>query len=111
MTMLSGELQLRHVSTENPYPSQREHEEFVESLKLEIFSWEQVELKENEEKVLNAIKILFESANDIEIFNKKAIYMYIREITGLSTKQIVSNLNRMKVKYRVFRLRWDEGEL
>ena len=61
--------------------------------------------------MLNAIKILFESAEDIEIFNKKAIYMYIREITGLSTKQVVSNLNRMKTKYRLFREKWDGGEL
>ena len=108
---LSGEMQLKHVSTVNPYQSDREHREFVESLKLEIFSWERADLKDNEEKVLNAIKILFESAEDIEIFNKKAIYMYIREITGLSTKQVVSNLNRMKVKYRVFREKWDGGEL
>ena len=111
MSHLSGEMQLKHVSTVNPYPSEREHREFVESLKVEIVSWERADLKENEEKVLAAIKILFESAEDIEIFNKKAIYMYIREITGLSTKQIVSNLNRMKVKYRVFREKWDEGEL
>jgi len=108
---LSGEMQLKHVSTVNPYSEEREHREFVESLKGEILSWERAELKENEEKVLAAIKILFESAEDIEIFNKKAIYMYIREITGLSTKQIVSNLNRMKVKYRVFREKWNEGEV
>ena len=108
---LSGDMQLKHVSTINPYHLEREHKEFVASLKGEILSWEHAELKENEEKVLAAIKILFESAEDIEIFNKKAIYMYIREITGLSTKQIVSNLNRMKVKYRVFREKWDEGEL
>ena len=108
---LSGEMQLKHVSTVNPYPQAREHEEFVSSLKAEILSWEHVDLKENEEKVLNAIKILFESAEDIEIFNKKAIYMYIREITGLSTKQVVSNLNRMKTKYRLFREKWDGGEL
>jgi len=108
---LSGDMQLKHVSTVNPYPQDREYKEFVNSLKTEILSWERTDLKENEEKVLAAIKILFESAEDIEIFNKKAIYMYIREITGLSTKQIVSNLNRMKVKYRVFREKWNEGEL
>jgi len=108
---LSGDMQLKHVSTVNPYPQDREYKEFVNSLKTEILSWEKTDLKENEEKVLAAIKILFESAEDIEIFNKKAIYMYIREITGLSTKQIVSNLNRMKVKYRVFREKWNEGEL
>ena len=111
MDYISGEAHLKHVSIENPYPAAREHEEFVASLKGEILSWERADLKENEEKVLAAIKILFESAEDIEIFNKKAIYMYIREITGLSTKQIVSNLNRMKVKYRVFRDKWEGGEL
>ena len=54
--------------------------------------------------------ILMESANDIEIFNKKAIYLYMREITGLNTKQIVSTLNRTRIKYRVFKTSWDEGE-
>ena len=68
-------------------------------------------MKENEEKVLNAVKILFDSANDIEIFNKKAIYLYLREITGLNTKQVVSNLNKMRAKYAVFKEKWDEGEM
>ena len=68
-------------------------------------------MKENEEKVLNAVRILFESAEDIEIFNKKAIYLYMREITGLNTKQVVNNLNKMRVKYAVFRKKWDKGEL
>ena len=54
-------------------------------------------MKVNEEKVLNAIRILFESSEDIEIFNKKAIYLYMREITGLNTKQVVNNLNKMKI--------------
>ena len=53
-----------------------------------------------EKKVLNAIKILFESIDEIEIFNKKAIYLYMREITGLNTKQIVNNLNRIRKRYR-----------
>ena len=47
----------------------------------------------------------------IEIFNKKAIYLYMREITGLNTKQIVSCLNKMRVKYRLFKKKWDEGEI
>ena len=111
MDYVTREAHLKFISTENTYAKEREQQEFITCLRQEIVSWEMVELKENEEKVLSAIKILFESAEDIEIFNKKAIYMYIREITGLSTKQIVSNLNRMKVKYRVFREKWDEGQL
>ena len=57
----------------------------------------------NREKVLNAIKILFESIDEIEIFNKKAIYLYIREITGLNTKQVVNNLNKLRRKYFAFK--------
>ena len=55
--------------------------------------------------------LLFENVDDIEIFNKKAIYLYIREITGLNTKQIVNNLNKMRQRYRNFRKSWHEGKL
>jgi hypothetical protein len=74
-------------------------------------SWENLKLKETEKKVLEAIKILFNSTDDIEIFNKKAIYLYIREITGLNTKQIVNNLNKMRARYRDFKTKWDEGNI
>ena len=36
-------------------------------------------------------KMLFDSADEIEIFSKKAIYLYLRELTGMNTKQIVQN--------------------
>ena len=53
-------------------------------------------MKDNDLKVYKAINILFESKDDIEIFNKKAIYLYLREITGLNTKQIVNSLKKFK---------------
>ena len=108
---LPKELELKYISTTNPYPKKREHEEFFNFLKNEINSWEHDKMKENEEKVLNAIRVLFESSEDIEIFNKKAIYLYMREITGLNTKQVVNNLNKMRLRYRIFREKWDKGEL
>ena len=108
---LPKDLELKYMSISNPYPNRREHEEFFNFLKNEIDTWEHDKMKENEEKVLNAIRILFESADDIEIFNKKAIYLYMREITGLNTKQVVNNLNKMRIKYAVFRKKWNKGEL
>jgi len=108
---LPKDLELKYISTINPYPQHREHEEFFKFLKNEIDSWEHDKMKENEERVLNAIRILFESAEDIEIFNKKAIYLYMREITGLNTKQVVNNLNKMRIKYAIFREKWDKGDL
>ena len=53
-------------------------------------------MKENDIKVYKAINILFDSKEDIEIFNKKAIYLYLREITGLNTKQIVNSLKEVQ---------------
>jgi len=108
---LPKDLELKYISTTNPYHKKREHMEFFEFLREEIDSWEHEKMKENEEKVLNAIRMLFESAEDIEIFNKKAIYLYMREITGLNTKQVVNNLNKLRVKYRIFRERWDKGDV
>ena len=54
------------------------------------------------------IKIILSEPEDIEIFNKKAIYLYLREITGLNTKQIVNSLNKIRMKYRGFKQGWDE---
>ena len=108
---MSGEVELEFMSTRNPYLSDRERYEFWTLLWGEVNSWDSLKLKDNEKKVLEAIKILFENSEDIEIFNKKAIYLYMREITGLNTKQIVNNLNKMRERYRNFKKKWDDGNL
>jgi hypothetical protein len=82
--------------------------EFWAHFKNNIVSWEAVATRTNDKKVIQAVKILFEESENIEIFNKKAIYLYIREITGLNTKQVVSSLNKLRVKYRDFRKKWEE---
>ena len=94
----------------NPYHRVREHQEFFFSLNKKIDKWESETIKERDKRVLQAIKVLFESVDDIEIFNKKAIYLYIREITGLNTKQVVSSLNKIKIKYRTFKVDWEDGK-
>jgi hypothetical protein len=108
---ITGEVEQKHLSSYNPYHNKREEVEFWSFLWEEIETWDTGNLKENEKKVLEAIKILLASPDDIEIFNKKAIYLYIREITGLNTKQVVNNLNKMRVKYRVFKGKWNRGDI
>jgi len=68
-------------------------------------------MKENDLRVYKAINILFESKDDIDIFNKKAIYLYLREITGLNTKQIVNSLKKFRKRYFLFKQNWEEGLL
>lgn len=93
------------------YEVQREYDEFWNAFWCELENWENLDLKPNEEKVVKAISILMKDANNIEIFNKKAVYLYIREITGLNTKQIVNNLNKIKGKYKEFKNDWNAGKI
>tara|TARA_R100000700_G_C3144881_1_gene125528 strand:+ start:224 stop:772 length:549 start_codon:yes stop_codon:yes gene_type:complete len=99
------------LSTNDSYVTQREEDEFWNSFYVELQSWDVSSMKENDLKVYKAINILFESKEDIDIFNKKAIYLYLREITGLNTKQIVNSLKKFRKKYSVFKQDWENGEL
>ena len=100
-----------YMVTHHEYIAHREKHEFWRGFIEEMDSWDREMLKENEQKVLKAVKILFESSDDIEIFNKKAVYLYLRELTGLNTKQVVNNLNKMRKKYYVYKAKWDKGEV
>tara|TARA_Y100001972_G_C7605683_1_gene303570 strand:- start:248 stop:850 length:603 start_codon:yes stop_codon:yes gene_type:complete len=93
------------------YQEQTMRKELMTNLRSEMESWRPDFQKESEKKVYDAVMVLFESAEDIEIFNKKAIYLYLRELTGMNTKQIVVQLNKMRARYRTFRKDWDNGEI
>ena len=95
----------------NPYHEEREKREFWENLNYEIDGWATDDMNENEKKVFNAIRTLLNSVDDIEIFNKKAIYLYLRELTGMNTKQVVSQLNKFRKKYKLFREDWYNAKI
>ena len=97
--------------SDTDYIANQEERQFWIILLQEVKNWDKLTLKENEKKVLDAVLLLMENIEQIEIFNKKAIYLYLREITGLNTKQIVSCLNKMRARYRIFREKWDSGEI
>jgi hypothetical protein len=111
MEDLVNELEQDLISQEPTYESKRENIEFWTSFGSEMQTWDSFMLKENEKKVLMAVRILLDSADTIEIFNKKAIYLYLREITGLNTKQVVNNLNKLRKRYRIFKDKWESGEI
>jgi len=92
-------------------PNVIEEREFWENFYKELNSWNTAVMSENELSVYNAIKELFGSAEHLDMLNKKATYLYLRELTGLTTKQIVSQLNKMRKKYHVFRKDWNEGKI
>jgi len=108
---IAKDLEQEHLSTHNPYEKDREDQEFWLYLWKEIDRWEGEKLKPNEDKVLKAVRILLEHSDEIEIFNKKAVYLYLRELTGLNTKQVVNNLNKLRIKYRHFKKNWVNGKI
>ncbi len=95
-------------SEENEYTSRRIELEFWNTLLVNLDAWDTDNLKVNEKNTLRAVKVLLHNVDDIEIFNKKAVYLYLRELTGLNTKQVVNNLNKIREKYRTFKTRWDK---
>ena len=109
--VVAKDLERRELSHTLAYDKQREEKEFWHYLWTEIGAWEGELLKPNEQKVLNAVKHLLANSDDIEIFNKKAIYLYLRELTDLNTKQVVNNLNKLRVRYRSFKTKWTNGEI
>jgi hypothetical protein len=108
---ISKKYEEEYLSTNESYVSKREEDEFWRMFYNSLKSWDVSQMKENDLKVYKAIIILFESKEDIEIFNKKAIYLYLREITGLNTKQIVNSLKKFRKRYNNFRDDWENGLL
>ena len=95
----------------NTFMEDQQKIDFWKNLWYEIDGWGTNDMKENEKKVYDAIKVVLNSVDDIEIFNKKAIYLYLRELTGMNTKQIVSQLNKFRKRYKLFKSDWDRGKI
>ena len=56
--------------------------------------------KEKDRKVCDAINILFKRRENLEIFNKKALYIYIREMTEVDTPVITKVTKILKKLYK-----------
>ena len=65
--------------------------------------------KEDEIKVADAVLTVLSKRENLEIFNKKAIYIYIREITGLETPIITKVVKKLKNIFNTTYSRYLEG--
>ena len=61
--------------------------------------WKSQLKKKQEISVLEAIVFIMKNPDLVPIYNKKAVYLYLRELTGLSTKQVVMHLKKIKSLY------------
>ena len=56
--------------------------------------------KDKDRKVCDAINVLFKRRENLEIFNKKALYIYIREMTEVETPVITKVTKALKKVYK-----------
>jgi hypothetical protein len=85
------------LQTEDKHYKNNEMNEFM---KMMIEYWEKnvgrIFTKQKDLNIANAVIELFRNSNRIDAFNKKALYLYIREISSCKTQQITKVINKMK---------------
>lgn len=57
-------------------------------------------LNENERACMDAIFYLFEKREDIELLNKRAVFVYMRDMSSLSPKQLSAAMSVIRRRYR-----------
>lgn len=88
-----------------------EQKEFIEIFKEVLPKWKEQFSKEQERLVIDALIILFDNSENIEIFNKKAIFWYLKDITGLNSKQVATNLAKIKKKFSFLKRKYQKGNI
>lgn len=58
---------------------------------------------DNEKEVMKAIKIIFSEVDELDLISKRAVLLYIREITGLNSKQLSIILSGLKKHYNAMK--------
>jgi len=66
--------------------------------------------KRDDIMVADAVLTLFKKRESLEIFNKKALYIYIREITGCDTPSITKVTKVLKKYYITAYNQWENGK-
>jgi len=59
---------------------------------------------ENELMCINSIITIFENIDEIDLLNKNAILLYMRELSGLSPKQLTTTMQVIKKHYRKIKI-------
>ena len=97
---------------DNTVRSQEEKEFFNSVIEYWEENIDKVFKKERDIRIAYSIIELMSRVDSIEIFNKKALYILLREISGHSTQHITRVLNVMRGHYKNLHTKWDkEGDI
>lgn len=69
-------------------------------------------IRESELKIADAVLTIFKTRHDLDIFKKKALYIYIREMTDCETPHLTKVIAKLKEEfYNKYQLYYDQGLL
>jgi len=54
----------------------------------------------NDVACIEAVLVVFDKIDELDLLNKRAIYVYIREISGLNSKQLSTSMSTIRRLYR-----------
>jgi hypothetical protein len=66
---------------------------------------------ENELTCINSIITIFENIEEVDLLNKNAILLYMRELSGLSPKQLTTTMQTVKKHYKKIKLEESKMEV
>jgi len=82
---------------------------WVDSVYMKI---EDLFLKESDIKIADAVLTIFRTRHDLDIFKKKALYIYIREMTECETPQLTKVITVLKEDFKEnYQKLYDQGLL
>ena len=68
---------------------------------MEIVDYIEGEIKEDRDKrCCIAIRKVYNSIDELELFNKRAVFVYLREISGLNSTELSTSLSSIRKIYR-----------
>tara|TARA_B100000683_G_C12441492_1_gene536291 strand:+ start:457 stop:1161 length:705 start_codon:yes stop_codon:yes gene_type:complete len=75
--------------------------QFIDTWSESVYeSLDDLFLKDNEKVIADAVLTLFRTRHDIEIFKKKALYIYIREMTDCETPHLTRVISILKEDFK-----------
>jgi len=83
-------------------------DDWVEETYIEL---DDLFLKDSDKRIADAVLTLFKTRYDLDIFKKKALYIYVREMTDCETPQLTKVINVLRSKFSSKYLKYYEKGL